>query len=95
MSFPSAFNNPKKNMQTEDEIEQIEHKYPFKANVRIDKTSINEQQVSVNVRRPSEFNIEARIVFDPEYKQRLLALWSKIYPVGLFFENVDMSYFEL
>ena len=72
MSFPSTFNNPKKNIQTEDEIEQMEHKYPFKASVRIDNSSINEQQVNLNVRRPSEFNIEARLVFDPEYKQRLL-----------------------
>ena len=27
-----------------------------------------------------------------EYKQRLLALWSKICPVGLFFENVEFGH---
>ena len=78
MSFQSTIQNSsyprkKNNFPSEDEIEQMEHKYPFKASIRLDNTSINEKQVNLNVRRPSEFNnIEARIAFDPEYKQRLL-----------------------
>ena len=80
MSFQSTIQqnssyHPRKknNFPSEDDIEQMEHKYPFKANIRLNNTSINEKQISLNVRRPSEFNnIEARIAFDPEYKQRLL-----------------------
>ena len=37
----------------------------------MDKFSVNEQKVHLNVRRPTEFNIETKVAFDLAYKQKL------------------------
>ena len=37
----------------------------------MDPTSVNKQQVHLNIRRPAEFPIEAKLAFDPSYRDRV------------------------
>ena len=58
---------------TEEEKEDFESKFPFKATVRLDPESAFEEQVLLNVRRPSEFmSTDSKMVFDLAYRERNL-----------------------
>ena len=61
-----------KQLVSEEEIEEFQHKFPFKGAVRMDPTSVNEQQVHLNTRRPSEFPVDAKLAFDSSYRARML-----------------------
>jgi len=51
--------------RTEEEIEELEHRYPFASKARADPTSANKKQVFVNMRRASEFDgCDVRLAFD-------------------------------
>jgi len=70
--FGSSIYARAKNLSTEEEIDNFEHKFPFTGKVRMDPASTNEQIVHMNVRRPNEFPggaPAAKLVFDVGYKQ--------------------------
>ena len=56
--------------QATDDMEDFSHDFPFACNAPINGSSANKKQFFSSVRRPSQFNCDAKLAFDYNYRQR-------------------------